>query len=297
MWLRDGSVTALDEGDLTDRCRFRVDAGSNAGRFARDQNGGWTCDETTAAETMIEHHLDLPTADGAMNTFVVHPEEGGPHPVVLFYMDAPGKREELHDMARRIAAVGYFVVLPNLYYRRSRDFRLTARTPEAMAPMYALMATLDAATTCCDTRAMLDYVDAQEAADMTRIGAVGYCMSGPIVVWAAAAFPQRLRCIASIHGANMATDAPDSPHRVAAQVRCESYFACAETDRWAPPADIQLLQAGLDAGSAPHRIEWYPGVEHGFVFPQRGAIYNRDAAERHWERLFSLFGRTLQRGG
>jgi carboxymethylenebutenolidase len=64
---------------------------------------------------MIEHELDIRSADGAMNSFVVHPEEGGPFPVVLFYMDAPGKREELHDMARRLAAVGYFVVLPNLY--------------------------------------------------------------------------------------------------------------------------------------------------------------------------------------
>src|SRR5476651_2301266 len=73
---------------------------------------------------MIEQELDIATADGAMNTFITHPEEGGPFPVVLFYMDAPGKREELHDMARRIAAVGYFVVLPNLYYRRSRDFWL-----------------------------------------------------------------------------------------------------------------------------------------------------------------------------
>ena len=56
----------------------------------------------TQARTMIELHLDIPTADGAMNTCVVHPDEGGPHPVVLFYMDAPGKREELHTMARRL---------------------------------------------------------------------------------------------------------------------------------------------------------------------------------------------------
>ena len=82
---------------------------------------------------MIERDLDIATADGAMNTFVVHPEEGGPFPVVLFYMDAPGKREELHDMARRIAAVGYFVVLPNLYYRRTREFELKERTEAAMA--------------------------------------------------------------------------------------------------------------------------------------------------------------------
>jgi len=242
---------------------------------------------------MIEHHIDIPTADGAMNSFVVYPEEGGPHPVVLFYMDAPGKREELHDMARRIAAVGYFVVLPNLYYRRSRDFWLTERTEPLMAHMFGLMATLDAATTRCDTRALLDFVDSQAQADASRVGAVGYCMSGPFVVWAAAAFPDRLRCIASIHGANMATDQPDSPHRAVAGVRCESYFACAETDKWAPPADIDKLAAALQASGTPHRIEWYPGAEHGFVFPKRTGIYHPAAAERHWERLFALFRRNL----
>ena len=243
---------------------------------------------------MIEHHLDIATADGAMNSFVIHPEEGGPHPVVLFYMDAPGKREELHDMARRIAAVGYCVVLPNLYYRRSRDFKLAERTEAALAQMFALMATLTAATTACDTRAMLQFVDALPAAEARRIGAVGYCMSGPFVMWAAAAFPERLRCIASIHGANMATEQPDSPHRMAPGIRCESYFACAEIDKWAPPADIAKLQASLEAAGTPHRIEWYPAVEHGFVFPQRAGIYNQAAAERHWERLFSLFERTLR---
>ena len=128
---------------------------------------------------MIERHLDIRTADGAMNSFVVHPEEGGPHPVLLFYMDAPGKREELHDMARRLAAVGYCVLLPNLYYRRTRDFQLKERTEAEMAQMFSLMNTLDAATTRCDTQALLDFADALPAADATRIGAVGYCMSGP----------------------------------------------------------------------------------------------------------------------
>ena len=103
-----------------------------------------------------------------------------------------------------------------------------------MAEMFAHMATLDSATTATDTLALLEFVDAQPQADGLRIGAVGYCMSGPIVMWAAAAFPERLRCIASIHGANMATDQADSPHRIAGQVRCESYFACAEIDKWAP---------------------------------------------------------------
>ncbi len=243
---------------------------------------------------MIEKNLDIPTADGAMNTFVVYPDENGPHPVVLFYMDAPGKREELHDMARRLASVGYYVILPNLYYRKSRDFWLKERTEAGMAEMFGYMDTLDARTTVVDTAAILKFADAQPEANAARIGAVGYCMSGPFVMWAAAEFPGRINSIASIHGANMATDQPDSPHQMAPRIKCESYFACAETDKWAPPADIEKLEASLKKAGVAHRIEWYPGVEHGFVFPKRVGIYNMPAAERHWERLFALFARTLR---
>ena len=242
---------------------------------------------------MIEKHLDIETRDGAMNSFVVYPEEHGPHPVVLFYMDAPGKREELHDMARRLASVGYYVVLPNLYYRRSRDFWLKERTEPAMAVMFEHMHSLTNAMVTQDTQAMLGFVDAQPEADARRIGAVGYCMSGPFVMAAAAAFPDRIRSIASIHGANLVTDREDSAHGMAPGIRCESYFACAEIDKWASKGTIAILEQALTAAGTPHRIEWYPKAEHGFVFPLRAGIYDKPSAERHWERLFDLFGRTL----
>jgi carboxymethylenebutenolidase len=245
---------------------------------------------------MIEKHVDIATPDGAMNSFVVHPEEGGPHPVVLFYMDAPGKREELHDMARRLASVGYYVVLPNLYYRRTRDFWLQERTEANMAVMFGHMQALTNAMTVRDTEAMLRFVDAQPEADARRVGAVGYCMSGPFVMAAAAEFPDRIEAIASIHGANLVTDREDSAHLMAPRIRCESYFACAETDRWAPREIVDKLQAALLAAGTPHRIEWYPRTEHGFVFPLRAGIYDKPAAERHWERLFDLFRRTLGYG-
>lgn len=242
---------------------------------------------------MIEHHLDIPTADGAMNSFVVHPDEDGPHPVVLFYMDAPGKREELHDMARRLASVGYFVVLPNLYYRRTRDFWLTERTEEKMKVMFEHMHSLTNAMSVRDTQALLAFVDGQAAADARRVGAVGYCMSGPFVMAAAAAFPQRFHAIASIHGANMVTDRDDSPHHMAPRIRCESYFACAENDIWAPAEAVAKLRVALEAAGTPHRIEWYLDTHHGFVFPRREGVYQRAGAERHWERLFALFRRNL----
>jgi carboxymethylenebutenolidase len=242
---------------------------------------------------MIEHHIDIPTADGAMNSFVVHPEEGGPHPVVLFYMDAPGKREELHDMARRIAAVGYYVVLPNLYYRRTREFAMS-HGEEGLKKMFEMMGHLSNGLVVRDTQALLDFVDRQPAAQAGRMGAVGYCMSGPFVIAAAAAFPERLQCIAAIHGANLVTDREDSAHLQAPQVRCETYVGCAEKDRWAEPSVIAALERKLVEGGVPHRIEWYQGAQHAFVFPSRGPVYDKPNAERHWERLFSLFARTLQ---
>ena len=242
---------------------------------------------------MIEKEIDIATADGAMNTFIVHPEEGGPHPVVFFLMDAPGKREELHDMARRLATVGYYVVLPNLYYRRTRDYWLRERTEAGMAVMFEHMNALSNAMVVSDTQSLLAFVDAQPQADAKRIGAVGYCMSGPFVMHVAAAYPERIRAIASIHGAQMVTDKPDSPHLVADLIQCESYFGCAEIDKWAPKPAIEQLEAALKAGGVKYRIEWYPGAQHGFVFPLRAGIYDKPSAERHWERLFDLFGRTL----
>ena len=242
---------------------------------------------------MIEHHLDIQTADGVMNTFITHPEEGGPHPVVLFYMDAPGKREELHDMARRIATVGYYVVLPNLYYRQTREF-VMVRDEEGFKRMFAMMAHVTTPLVMRDTQALLDFVDGRKEADASRLGTVGYCMSGPLVFAAAAHFPARIKCAASIYGVRLATEDADSPHRDAHKVKGELYFGCAETDKYAPREMIDKLEAHLK--SVPglrSRVEWYPGTEHGFAFPLRDGIFHKPAAERHWERMFALFKRNL----
>lgn len=241
---------------------------------------------------MIDRELDLETADGEMNTFVTHPEESGPHPVVLFYMDAPGKREELHDMARRIASVGYFVVLPNLYYRRAREFRME-RSEAGMKEMFKMMTHLSNAMVVSDTQALLDFADASPEATTGPIGAVGYCMSGPFVFAAAAAYPDRFAATASIYGAGLLTEKDDSPHLTADQIRGEIYFACAEIDRYAPKEQIDALSEHLAKTGIRHRLEWYPGVEHGFAFPEREGIYDKAAAERHWERLFALLDRNL----
>jgi carboxymethylenebutenolidase len=239
---------------------------------------------------MIDRELDIETADGVMNTFITHPEEGGPHPLVLFLMDAPGIREELHDMARRLGSAGYHVLLPNLYYRRVRDFVMG---PDKRAEMSAHMNSLTNAMVCEDVLACLEFAASDPAASEGPAGTVGYCMSGPFAFAAAAAFPDRISAAASFHGVRLCTEALDSPHRSAVEVKGELYFGCAETDEWAPREMIDALDAHLSSTAVNYRIEWYPDTAHGFVFPGRTGIYHKAAAERHWERLFALFGRNL----
>jgi len=241
---------------------------------------------------MIDRELDIQTADGAMNTFVTHPEEGGPHPAVLFYMDAPGKRGELHDMARRLGSVGYFVVLANLYYRRDRAFRMGAGE-DARRIMFEHMNSLDRTKVLTDTAAMLKFVAGEKAARTDKIGVVGYCMSGPFVFWAAAEHPGRVAAAASFHGVRLCTDSPDSPHRFANVIKGELYVGCAQTDSYAPPEMIEALDAHLRTTPVRYRIETYPDTQHGFVFPKREGLYQKAGAERHWERLIALFRRNL----
>ncbi len=241
---------------------------------------------------MIDRELDLPTPDGSMNTFVTHPEEGGPHPVVLLYMDAPGMREELRDMARRLGTAGYVVVVPNLYYREARAFSIFSGDPaDTPDRMWELMASLDDGLVLSDTAAMLSFVDDDPSGDGSRVGCVGYCMGGPFSFAAACALPDRIRAAASIHGIRLY--GPGSPAAGAADATAELYFACAEFDEWAPPEMVDGLERHLVAVGARARVERYPGVHHGFSFPGRGALYDKPAAERHWERLHALFARTL----
>ncbi len=245
---------------------------------------------------MIERTIDIATRNGATTTFICHPERGGPHPLILFYMDAPGIREELRDMVRRLASAGYYVLLPNLYYRAGVLELGPYSGPNhggARERMMALMESLTIPLVMADTDALLAFVKSDAAASPGPAGAVGYCMSGQFAINAASRHPERIIAAASIYGVRLVTDAADSPHRVAANAQAELYFACAETDHWAPLPMVEKLKGAVADRAMDTEVEIYPGVEHGFAFPQRAA-FDRDAAERHWERLFSLFARRLR---
>ena len=242
---------------------------------------------------MIEAEVPIQTADGTMSAFTTRPDEGGPFPVVFFYMDAPGKREELHDMARRIATTGYYVVLPNLYYRSTDEFVLDFETGSNREEMFDLMFKLSNRMIVSDTQGMIDFVEGEADADASRIGCVGYCMSGPFSLAVAAAYPDRVKAAASVYGVRLAVDADDSPHHGFPDTTGEIYVAAAETDEYAPPEMIAAVEEAIESSGVNGRVEWYPGTHHGFAFPGRGSIFDKAAAERHWARLHSLFARNL----
>ena len=244
---------------------------------------------------MNESSIDVRTADGVMVTRTFAPAGGGPFPVVIFYMDGLGVREVLAEMARRIAAEGYFVTMPNLFYRSGPyapfDGASVFGNPDERARIMALIREVTPARVSADTTALLEALAAQPAADTRRIGTVGYCMGGGPALAAAGRFPDRVRAAASYHGGNIATDALDSPHAIATQARGELYVGYAENDNSFPDEQLTRLRTAFDAAHVRYSAELYHGL-HGFAVRDLPP-FKPDAAERHWATLLGLFHRTL----
>jgi carboxymethylenebutenolidase len=245
---------------------------------------------------MIERHIQIVSADGRMNTFICHPERDSPHPAIILFMDAPGIREELRDMARRLGTVGYYVMLPNLYYRSNVE-ELGSVVGEANVATrqkaLQLMTTINIPMVMQDVDALLAFAAQDKAGSPGPMGCVGYCMSGQYAINAAVRHKERIRAAASIYGVALVSDKPDSPHLAPQRTDSRLYFGCAENDPYAPQEMIDRLRAEIHAKGGNAEVEIYPGTAHGFAFPSR-PVYDKPAAERHWERLFTLFGAALK---
>ncbi|MCX7315124.1 MAG: dienelactone hydrolase family protein [Alphaproteobacteria bacterium] len=252
---------------------------------------------------MIEKHIDIRTADGRMDSFVVHPEEGGPFPSVFVLMDIWGLREELYDVARRVAAVGYHVTLPNFWYRRGkvrfeyRDDRgrmrsLLSLPKEVQSELHANMAQVTDRMAMADIAAVLKFLGGEPVREGPK-GTMGYCLGGRLAVAAAAEFPDQFRANASMHGTRLVNDKPDSPHLSVGKMRGEIYCGFAEKDDLAPPATIETL-GKLFAGckDVKYRVNVHPRTVHGYSLPDRD-IFDKAAANRDWEVIFPMLRRQL----
>jgi carboxymethylenebutenolidase len=231
-----------------------------------------------------------------MDVYLHEPPGGGPAPAVVFFPDAGGVRPVMQEMAARLAGAGYLVALPNLYYRAGAyqpfDIATLFSDPAERQRMTSIIGLAGPDGLTHDTGALLDALAGPPARRGGQAGCVGYCMGGNWAFRTAGAHPGRVAATASIHGGNLATGDPSSPHRQAGNIRAQLYFGIADHDpSCAPESQAQLVTA-LDEASVSYQLEFYPGAAHGFAVPDNPS-YTEPAAERHWRRVTTLFAETL----
>ncbi|MEV0598636.1 dienelactone hydrolase family protein [Streptomyces sp. NPDC050315] len=255
-----------------------------------------------AAETAktVSKSVTISTPDGACDAFVAHPAGGGSHPAVLFYMDAIGLRPRLEEMARELAEHGYYVLLPNLFYRHGKapvvelpDLSRQESREAFFAQVMPMVRELTPEIGMRDAGCYLDFLAEQEEVRAGAVGLTGYCMGGVLSMRTAARYPDRVAAAASFHGGNLVTDASDSPHRLAGDVAAELYFGHASQDDSMNAEHVAELEAALEAAGATYRSEVYPDTIHGFTMSDTAA-YSEAGLARHWEALQDLFARTLK---
>jgi carboxymethylenebutenolidase len=243
----------------------------------------------------MRQDVEIQTADGVAKAGLFAP--AGPNASkagVILYCDAFGPRPALYGMAERLADAGYFVLVPDLFYRAAPYGPFDTNAFNNEATRGELRALLQATTqdmTAADTGAFLDTLE--EAGATGRIGTVGYCFGGGRALTAAATYPDRIAAAASFHGGNLASDAPDSPHRKAADIRGRVYVGMAGTDSSFPPAQSAKLAEALREAGVDYVLENYVGMPHGWTVSDH-SVYDAQGAERHWKRLLAFFEETLR---
>ena len=242
--------------------------------------------------------IDIETRDGLCPSYVNRPAGSGPWPAVLVFMDGLAIRPAMLQLGERLATHGYFVLLPDLYYRAGpyepMDPRAVFADPQQRKIlMEKFFAVATSANIMSDTRAFLDYLAAQPDVKPGGIGVTGYCMGGRLSLIAAGTYPDSIVAAASYHGGNLANDAPDSPHLLAARIRARVYVAGATEDNSFPDDMKARLEKALTDARVDHEIETYP-ARHGWVFSDF-PVYDEAAAQRHWRTLVALFDSKLKR--
>ena len=241
--------------------------------------------------------IEIKTRDGICPAYVYRPTGRGPWPAVLVYMDGPGIRPAILEVGERLATYGYFVLLPDLFYRVGPYEPMNPRTlfsdPEKRKMlMEKFFPSATQALVMSDTQAFLDYLAAQPDVKPGGIGTTGYCMGGLMSLTAAGTYPDRIVATASYHGGRLATDSAESPHLLAPKIKSRVYIAGAVEDAIFTDEMKQRLETALTQAGVDHLIETYP-AKHGWVLRDT-AVYDAAAAERHWQTLTELLGATLR---
>ncbi len=243
------------------------------------------------AVEISENEVEIPTPDGTCDAFFVTPK-GGAHAAVLVWPDIFGLRPAFRQMGKRLAESGYSVLVVNPFYRSKKSPVAENATSTPIQEVMPFARALSPQTHMTDAKAFVTWLDAQPQVDTSKkIGTIGYCMGGPIVMRTAATMPDRIGAACSFHGGGLVTKNEDSPHLLIPKMKAQFLVAIAENDDQRDPESKTVLKEAFAQAKLPAEIEVYP-AGHGWCPPDT-RVYNEEQAEKAWSRMMTLFEKAL----
>jgi carboxymethylenebutenolidase len=233
--------------------------------------------------------IRLRVPEGEMKCHQAQPRGQGKFPAVLVIMEAFGLNDHIKDVTERIAAEGYVVIAPDLYYRESPNVVGYDQLQAAIG----LMQKLDAAKVTADLRSVITHLKAQTFVHGDRIGITGFCMGGMLAFLAACKLPSDIKAAVPFYGGGIADDSPTAPLNAAGDLQAPILCFFGAKDAYIPLLQVQKIEATLCALGKSFEVKVYPDAEHGFFCDDRPS-YHAEAARDAWEKTKAWFAKHLQ---
>jgi carboxymethylenebutenolidase len=215
--------------------------------------------------------VSFPFGTTQLEGYLARPEGDGPFPGVVVIHEIFGLNENIRDIARRFAGVGYVALGVDLFAGRNRAVCMFRFIGEQ------LFKPLDN-NSIRELKTALTFLAEQPGVDNARLGAIGFCMGGSFAI-AWACNDDRLKVIAPYYARN--------PRPLEAVARLCPVVGSYPSDDFTTPAG-QKLDVELDRYNIPHDIKIYPGARHSF-FNDKGRAYDAAAAQDSWQRVMTFF--------
>lgn len=222
--------------------------------------------------------------DQTLSHILVSDGSGEARPGVVIFPTVMGVSALEIQFAERLVALGYSVLVADLFGRR---FQVGVDRDAAFAAMGELRA--DRAALRDRLLSVLEFARARDAIDATRVAATGYCFGGQCALDLARSGVD-IAGVASFHGL---FDPPGLPPRTI-KAKVVAYHGW--DDPMVTPDAVVALGKELTEAGCDWQIHAYGHVGHGFTNPNAGAMgiagvdYNEAAARRSWASLVDFLG-------
>ena len=244
---------------------------------------------------VTEKDVTITTPDGTADAAVYTPSGKGSWPAVILWHDLAGLRPNIRTLAKKLAAEGYVVLAPNAFYRSAKasgeELDMHNADIRKRQTDYRIAATDDGIAR--DAMAYVAWLDTQkQVTKKKKMGTVGYDVGGSYAFRTAAAAPDRIAAVASIHGLGAATARPNSPHLLVPKTKASYFIVQSKDDDAREPEDKEDYKKVIAEGKLKGDVLVYEG-NHGFAIPGN-ANYDATASDKAWTGILALFKSTLK---